>query len=320
MRRHLDPDIERVLPKLQFLDTRTLTPQIVREQFIALAASRNSVPLPQPAAVTDIAIPGPGGSMRARLYRPVRMPSPTIVFFHGGGWVAGDVNTHDRQARLLAIEVEAVVISVDYRQPPETPFPGAFDDCLAATRWAAANIAELGGDAARVGVAGDSAGGNLAAAAAQACRDSGPQLAGQLLVYPPVDLAGNYWSPVENAKYPSREQNADGYFMTLDAVRWFADHYLPNASDGFDWRASPLRAASLHRLPPTVLCTAEFDPLRDEGEAYAKALGQAGVRVACHREPTLIHGFFGMGHASRAADEAAQRIRAEFKATLDRRY
>ena len=315
--RRLDPEIERLLPNLPIRDPRTLTPQTAREQLLAFARSRSNVPLPQPAAVVDRTIPGPAGPLRARVYRPKRTPTPTIVYFHGGGWVAGDLETHDRQARLLAIEVEAVVLSVDYRRPPEAKFPGAFEDCLAATRWAAANAAELGGDAVRLGVAGDSAGANLAAAVAQGCRDGGPRLAAQLLIYPTVDAAGNYRSKTENAKYPSRRQNAEGYFLTLATMQWFADHYLRDDEDGLDPRVSPIRAADLSALPPAVVATAEFDPLRDEGEAYADALRRVGIRVACHREPTLIHGFFGMGNASAAAAAAGQRIRADFRAMFE---
>jgi acetyl esterase len=315
--RRLDPELAALLPKLPIRDPRTLTPQTAREQLLALARSRNNVPLPQPAAVADRTIPGAAGPLRVRVYRPKRTPAPIIVYFHGGGWVAGDLDTHDRQARLLTIEVEAVVLSIDYRRPPETKFPGAFEDCLAATRWAAANAAELGGDAARLGVAGDSAGANLAAAVALGCRNGGPRLAGQLLIYPAVDVAGNYRSEAENAKYPSRTQNAEGYFLTLATMQWFAAHYLRDDSDGLDPRVSPIRAAGLSALPPAAVCTAEFDPLRDEGEAYAKALQRAGVRVAYHREPTLIHGFFGMGSASAAAAGAGKRIRAEFKAMLE---
>ena len=313
----LDPELAQLLPKLPLRDSRTLTPSLAREQLLALARSRNDVPLPQPAAVADRTIPGPAGPLKARVYRPARKPAPTLVYFHGGGWVAGDLETHDRQARMLAIEVEATVLSVEYRRPPESKFPGAFDDALAATQWAAANIAEPRGDAARLGVAGDSAGANLAAAVAQACRDGGPQLAAQLLIYPTLDAAGNYRSAGENAKYPSRAQNAQGYFLTLDTMQWFAEHYLRDARDGLDPRASPLRAADLTGLAAAVICTAEFDPLRDEGEAYANALRRAGVAVAYYREPTLMHGFFGMGNASRAAAEAGQRIRAAFKAMLE---
>ena len=315
--RRLDPEIAQLLPKLPLRDSRSLTPARAREQLLALARSRNDVPLPQPAVVADRSIPGAGGPLAARLYRPARMPAPTIVYFHGGGWVAGDLETHDRQARLLAIEVEAVVLSVDYRRPPETKFPGPFDDALAATRWAAAHVADLGGDGAKLAVAGDSAGANLAAAVALACRAGVPRLAGQLLIYPTLDLAGSYRSEAQNAKYPSRQENADGYFLTLDTMQWFAGHYLRDDRDGLDPRVSPLRAARLSGVAPTVLCTAEFDPLRDEGEAYATALERAGVRVVYDREPSLIHGFFGMGNASAAAAEAGRHIRAQFKAMLE---
>jgi acetyl esterase len=313
----LDPAIAAILPLLPLRDAATLTPAGAREQLRALAASRSDIPLPQPAAVADVAIAGAAGPLPARLYRPERRPAPTVVYFHGGGWVAGDLETHDRQARTLAVELDAVILSVDYRRPPETPFPGAFEDCLAATRWAAAHAAELGGDRARLAVAGDSAGGNLAAAVAQACRDAGPPLAAQLLVYPAVDAAGHYRTAAENAKYPSRAENATGYFLTLDVMQWFADHYLPTAADAVDWRASPLCAADLRGLPPAVICTAGFDPLRDEGEAYAEALRRADVPVVYYREPTLIHGFIGMGAAAPAAAEAGQRIRGAFRKMLE---
>ena len=189
---------------------------------MALAESRKDVPLPELASVKDITVDGAAGPIAARLYASGKTPAPTVVYFHGGGWVAGDLFTHERQARTLARDLEAVVVSVDYRRPPETPFPGAFEDCLAATKWAAANVAKLGGDAARIAVAGDSAGGNLAAAVAQACRDGGPRLAAQFLIYPATDLLGRYGVAAENARYPSRQENAEGYFLTGDAMRFFA--------------------------------------------------------------------------------------------------
>ena len=164
-----------------------------------------------------------------------------MVFFHGGGWVAGDLETHDRQARLLAVETGAVVVSVDYRRPPEVRFPGAFEDGFAATRDVIARIAEFGGDDKRVGVAGDSAGGNLAAATAIACRDANVKLAAQLLVYPATDVAGGYQDAKENARFPSRAENAEGYFLTRATMQWFAGHYLEDVGHGADWRASPLR-------------------------------------------------------------------------------
>src|SRR5262245_34207677 len=269
MTSRVDPDLAKILPLLPLKDAATLTPKRARDELVALAESRKDVPLPELAVAKDVKVDGAAGPLAARVFATGRKPVPTIVYFHGGGWVAGDLVTHERQARTLALEAEAVVVSVDYRRPPETPFPGAFEDCLAATKWAAANIAKLGGDAARLAVAGDSAGGNLAAAVAQASRTGGPRLAAQLLIYPAVDLAGNYGSAAENARFPSRQQNANGYFLTGDAMRFFAGHYLPKLKDSEDPRASPLRSGNLAGLPPAVVCTAEFDPLRDEGEAYA---------------------------------------------------
>jgi acetyl esterase/lipase len=312
----LDAEIEKILPLLPLKDAANLTTGRAREELTALAESRKDLPLPEPAVVADTVIAGSAGRIAARVYHPAKKPAPTVVFFHGGGWVAGDINTHDRNARTLAIELDAVVLSVDYRRPPETQFPGTFDDCLAATRWAAENIGELGGDGHRLAVAGDSAGGNLAAAVALACRNQGPRLAGQFLIYPATDLVGGYASPAENAKYPSRAQNSEGYFLTTSAMRFFAGQYVPKSADTLDPRASPILSRDLKGLPPAVICTAEFDPLRDEGEAYAKALEQAGVRVVYFREPGMVHGYFSMGAASAAAAEAGLRARAAFKAML----
>ncbi len=316
MTSRVDPDLEKILPLLPLRNAATLTPERARAELVALAESRKDVPLPEVATAKDITVDGAAGPIAARLFAIGRTPAPTIVYFHGGGWVAGDLLTHERQARTLALEAEAVVVSVDCRRPPETPFPGAFEDCLAATKWAAANIGTLGGDAARLAVAGDSAGGNLAAAVAQASRKGGPRLAAQLLIYPAVDLAGSYGAAAENARFPSRQDNAEGYFLTGDAMRWFAGQYLPRLKDGEDPRASPLRNGDLADLPRAVITTAEFDPLRDEGEAYADALKKAGVEVAYFREPGMVHGYFGMGAASPAADAARKRATAAFKAML----
>jgi acetyl esterase len=316
MKPQVDPDLEKILSLLPLGDAATLTPKRARAELVALAESRKDVPLPELASVEDITVDGAAGPIAARLYASGKTPAPTVVYFHGGGWVAGDLFTHERQARTLARDLEAVVVSVDYRRPPETPFPGAFEDCLAATQWAAANVAKLGGDPARIAVAGDSAGGNLAAAVAQACRDGGPRLAAQFLVYPATDLLGRYGVAAENARYPSRQENADGYFLTGDAMRFFASHYLPRPQDSEDPRASPLRSGKLSGVARAVICTAEFDPLRDEGEAYADALKRAGVEVAYFREPGMVHGYFGMGAASPAAEAARQRATAAFKAMM----
>jgi acetyl esterase len=313
----LDPVIAQIIPLLPLRDPATMTPQSARDALRALAAARAAIPPPQVQSVSDRQVKGAAGPLAARVYRVALEKSPTVVFFHGGGWVAGDLETHDRQARLLAIETGAVVVSVDYRRPPETRFPGAFEDAFAATRDIIADIAAFGGDSARVGVAGDSAGGNLAAAVAIACRDAGIGLAAQLLAYPVTDVAGNYADAQENARFPSRAENAEGYFLSRAVMQWFAGHYLGDASQGTDWRVSPLRAQNLAGVAPAVVCTAWFDPLRDEGKAYADALASAGVTTKYYDGAGLIHGYFGLGDASEAARRETQRARADFKAMLE---
>jgi acetyl esterase len=314
----LDPVVAQIIPLLPLRDPATMTPQSARDALRALAASRAAVPPPPVASAIDIEVKGAAGRLAARVYRVSDKQSPTVVFFHGGGWVAGDLETHDRQARLLAIETGAVVVSVDYRRPPETRFPGAFEDGFAALRDVIARIVEFGGDSTRLGVAGDSAGGNLAATVAIACRDAGFELAAQLLVYPVTDVAGSYADAEENARYPSRAENAEGYFLSRAVMQWFAEHYLEDAKHGTDWRVSPLRAKTLAGLAPAVVCTAWFDPLRDEGKAYADALKAAGVETRYHDGLGLIHGYFGLGEASQTARLEAQRARADFKALLER--
>jgi len=312
----LDPVIAQIIPLLPLRDPDNMTPQSARDSLSALAAARAAVPPPSVMSAEDTRVKGAAGFLAARVYRNTSGASPTVVFFHGGGWVAGDLDTHDRQARLLAIETGAVVVSVDYRRPPEVRFPGAFEDAFAAVKDVVARIAEFGGDAARVGVAGDSAGGNLAATTAIACRDAGIKLSAQLLVYPVTDVAGNYADAKENTRFPSRAENAEGYFLSRAVMEWFCGHYLADAADGTDWRVSPLRAKNLAGLAPAVVTTAWFDPLRDEGKAYAEALKAAGVPTSYHDGPGLIHGYFGLGDASETARGEAQRARADFKASL----
>jgi acetyl esterase len=314
----LDPVIAQIIPLLPLRDPTNMTPQSARDALRALAASRAAVPPPPAMSAEDIKVKGAAGFLGARAYRNSGEKSPTVVFFHGGGWVAGDLETHDRQARLLAIETGAVVVSVDYRRPPETRFPGAFEDSFAAARDVFARLAEFGGDSARLGVAGDSAGGNLAATVAIGCRDAGIGLAAQLLVYPITDAAGSYEDTTENARFPSRAENAEGYFLSRAVMAWFAGHYLEDQGHGADWRVSPLRAKSHAGLAPAVVCTAWFDPLRDEGKAYADALAAAGVATKYHHGAGLIHGYFGLGEASVTARLEAQRARADFKAMLER--
>ena len=312
----LDPVIEKIIPLLPLRDPTVMTPQSAREALRALAASRAAIPPPPVASAEDSKVRGAAGFLGARVYRMGGGKAPTVVFFHGGGWVAGDLETHDRQARWLAIETGAVVVSVDYRRPPEVRFPGAFEDAFAALRDVVARIAEFGGEASRVGVAGDSAGGNLAATTAIAARDAGIKLAAQLLAYPVVDALGNFADKKENERYPSREENAEGYFLSRAVMEWFCGHYLADKVDGADWRVSPLRAKNLAGVAPAVITTAWFDPLRDEGALYADALVHAGVPVKYHPGEGLIHGYFGLVDASDVARAEAQRARADFKAML----
>jgi acetyl esterase len=258
-------------------------------------------------SVEDTTYPGAEGPLRARVYRPeLDGPVPTVLFVHGGGYVMGDVDTHDDQARMLCREVGAVVVSVDYRLAPEHPFPAGYLDVVSALRHVVGLATELGGDPARVAVAGDSAGGNLAAGAAIAARDEGLPLAAQLLLYPSTDLGGD-------SDHPSRTESAEGFFLTLEDMAWFHDQY---AADATDPRASVLRHPDLTGVAPAVVATAEHDPLRDEGEAYAAALENAGVRVLSHRYDGLIHGFFGLGFVHDASHKASLQVCADLKELL----
>ena len=314
----LDPVVEKIIPLLPLRDPTVMTPVSAREALRALAASRAHVPPPPVSSAEDARVKGAAGFLNARVYRMGDAKAPTVVFFHGGGWVAGDLETHDRQARWLAIETGAVVVSVDYRRPPEVRFPGAFEDAFAALRAVADRVSGCGGGAARIGVAGDSAGGNLAATTAIAARDAGIKLAAQFLAYPVTDVLGNFADVSENARFPSRAENAEGYFLSRAVMEWFCGHYLADKAHGTDWRVSPLRAKNLAGVAPAVVTTAYYDPLRDEGRAYADALAKAGVAVKYHPGEGLIHGYFGLVDASDTARAEAQRARADFRAMLAR--
>jgi acetyl esterase len=319
MAARLDADLALVLKLLPPIVIETTTPKSFRELLRGLAAASGAFPLPTVRSTEDITVKGAVGALKARVYRPTAEVAPTVVFFHGGGCVGGDIETHDRSARRLAIETGAIVISVDYRLAPETRFPGAFDDALAAVHDVATRIDEFGRNAQRIGLAGDGAGGGLAAATAIACRDRDLTVAAQLLIYPGTDMGGLYASAQENSRFPSRTENADGYFTTLALMRWCADCYLPDKRSSFDWRASPLRARSLTGVAPAVVCTAEFDPLRDEGEAYADALLAAGVATYRRHGPGMIRGYFEMGDSWPAARAEAARVRLDFKSLLNRK-
>jgi acetyl esterase len=298
----LDPNIANILSFLAASGAPAIsagTADQAREGFRAgTVGVRDPATLAQVRSVEDITIPGPAGPMSARVYRPTADGAvPTMAFFHGGGFVIGDLETHDDQARLICRDGEMVIVSLDYRLAPEHPFPAGFEDCLAATKWVADNIADLGGDADRIVVGGDSAGGNLSAAVAQAVRESGPRLAAQFLIYPGVDF-----NP--EADYPSRAENAEGYFLTVEDMLWFGAQYIPEGVDTSDPRLSPIKAADLSGVAPAIVGVAEFDPLRDEGLAYAKALADAGVDVTVRRYDGMIHGFFGFTAYSPAASAA----------------
>ncbi len=256
------------------------------------SARQAGPPPPEVARVEDRFIPGPAGDIPVRVYWPrgASGTRPLIVYFHGGGFVICDLDSHDGACRSLANETGAVVVSVDYRLAPEHPFPAAAEDSYAATVWAAEHASELGADATRLAVAGDSAGGNLAAVVALMARDrKGPRLRHQLLIYPVTDL-----SPGRHT-HPSQTDNATGYFLRTRDMEWFRAQYLPKGDDGLDPYASPLLAADVRNLPPAFVVTAEYDPLRDEGEAYGAKLAAAGIPVEMVRAEGLFHGFFSMG-------------------------
>lgn len=238
------------------------------------------------AGSRDLQIPGAAGPIGVRVYTPVGSgPFPILMYFHGGGFVIGDLDTFDALCRETCAGAGVVVVSVDYRLAPEHPFPAAPDDCLAATRWAAAHAAEINGDASRIGVSGDSAGGNLAAITALRCRDEGgPAIKAQLLVYPVADA--------DPAAYPSMTENAEGYLLTAADMAWFVGHYVKDPAAAADPRLLPMKAARHDGLPPALVITAQYDPLRDEGNAYAARLIAAGVPVEARCYPGTIHGFY----------------------------
>ena len=247
-----------------------------------IVAHRPPIPM---ARVEAVAIPGPAGTIEARLYLPAGAdePSPLLVYFHGGGWVIGGLDTHDDPCRFLASHAGVRLLAVDYRLAPEHPFPAAAEDALAAYEWAAANAERLGADGARIGVGGDSAGANLAAAACLTARDTDlPLPALQLLIYPVAETAGTS---------PSRETFGEGFLLTRGDMDWFEDRYLPPGVERADPRVALLNAPDLSGLPPAYIATAGFDPLRDESEAFAARLREAGVRVALRRHPGLVHTF-----------------------------
>lgn len=290
------------------VDFTAIEPDAMRALMSMLSAPAAD---PEPVgSVEDCTVPGPAGALPVRIYRPLEAPGPApiLVWYHGGGWVIGDLDTTDATARTFCAQGGAVVVSVDYRLAPEHPFPAGPQDAWAALTWVAGHADEVGGDVARLAVGGDSAGGNLAALVALRARDEGgPTLCHQLLAYPATDLTMGH---------PSIEENAEGYFLSKASMQWFAGHYLgPHHEHGdpASGEVSPLCAPDVSGVAPAQILTAEFDPLRDEGHAYAARLADAGVDVELVAHPGLVHGFLSFTELSpdaRIATEAtASRLR-----------
>ncbi len=291
----LDPDVAEMLSGLAELQAPAMSAGTVAQA----RANYDGAPKPtaEPLArVENRSIPGPAGEIPVRLYADTDDANlPIVVFFHGGGWVLSSVDGHDALARRIALRSSAMVISVDYRLAPEHPFPAPHDDCWAATAWLAEHATDWGGDTSRIAVCGDSAGGNLAAGVAIRARDEGTRLTMQALIYPCIDD--------HQDAYPSMSENAEGFFLTASDMTWFWDQFVPG-EHRFDPRAVPARCELLTGLAPAYVQTAEFDPLRDEAELYARRLGEAAVTVTVDRYPGVVHGFVSRWHAIGRAEQA----------------
>ena len=322
----LDPDVAQWLVRVM-PDRDPETVEEAREHSRATnaAALQKMDPALVPAEESDSEIPADGDSpaIPIRVLRPAtasgevdRQPMPTVVYFHGGGWVVGDLDTHLGHARRICTQVHAVVVSVGYRLAPENRFPAAFDDAVRATGWVASQLAEFGASDELV-VAGDSAGGQLAASVAIARRDAGQPLSAQMLLYPVTDVAGRYEDPEVNGGYMSRYSGHKRFGLTLEGMVNFAHTYV-SAEDSADWRVSPKRAASLAGVAPAVIHTSTLDVLRTEGNFFADDLRSAGVDVISREHPSLNHSYFGLGGVSTVADAAAAEAAQDLRDLLSR--
>jgi acetyl esterase len=310
----LHPDAQRVCDLIVAVNRpamETLTPPEAREAYLASRKALQADP-EDVAEVRELQAAGPAGAIPLRFYRGKGAGNerlqPALVYYHGGGWVIGNLESHDQTCRAIANAAGCIVIAVDYRLAPEHKFPAAADDAIAATRWIWQNAEQLGIDGTRIAVGGDSAGGNLAAVVALDARDrGGPPVALQVLIYPSTDMG---------LSFASHERFAEQLPLRRSTMRWFVENYLRNAADKDDWRASPLKARNFAGLPPALVATAGFDPLSDEGQAYAKALADAGVPVTLERIDGQIHGFLNMGRM--VADSG--RLIASIAGTLRRTF
>jgi acetyl esterase len=310
----LDPDAQRVLDLIRESGRppyETLTPSEAREFYRAGRRVLQPEP-PEVAEVRNLQAPAPQGDIPLRLYRGIGTERgaalPALIYFHGGGWVMGDLDTHDGVCRLIANAAGIAVISVDYRLAPEHKFPAAVDDAVTATEWIAAHGATLGIDASRLAVGGDSAGGNIAAVVALVARDRGaPRLRFQLLLYPATDFV---------VSDDLQRERFEGFPLNVVTMNWFRDHYLRDTGDYGDWRASPLRAPDLSRLPRAYVLTVGFDPLHAEGALYARRLQETGVPVRHRHVERQMHGFLTMGKIIAAAKPATEEAAAAVKAAL----
>lgn len=304
---------------LDLLEKKQLPPVYTLTADEARFAYRDRIALTQPEAcrvaqVQELQLPGPEGAIALRLYRPLQRTYPdlgllpVLIYFHGGGWTIGDLDTHDTLCRQLANAAGCAVASVDYRLAPEHRFPAAVDDCVAATRWVRDHAGALSLDGERIAVGGDSAGGNLAAVVAISMREANEAfIAYQLLIYPATDM---------RCCAPSHVTNGSGYLLTRESVAYYHDHYIQNSADDLDWRASPLLHPNLSALPPALVLTAGFDPLRDEGLEYAQRLSEAGTAATSVCFERQIHGFITMGRLIDEANAAVNLCAAELRRAL----
>jgi acetyl esterase len=301
----IDPQIQAVMDQVAALN---LPPhyEVGAVQARANAALRPRAPGPEVASVVDRSVPGPDGDVPVRVYTPEGVgPFPVLVYIHGGGMVIGTLDTSDGSCRHLCDKVGCVVVSVDYRLAPEHTFPAAPEDCYAVTKWVAENSSEIAADPSRIAVGGESAGGNLAAAVALMTRDrGGPTVLLQVLLYPMTSY------DFDSASY---HENAEGYSLTRTTMMWYWDQYLGSKADVTNPYAIPASSTNLKGVAPAIVLTAEFDPLRDEGEAYAKQLSAAGVNTTCTRYDGVIHGFFGMSAVVDKSKEAVNQVAAALK-------